>query len=1331
MQFYIFYKKYGLRTFNITKGKLPTIPDDTRPAEDVVGHWMGFEGDMGPSQYHLFTRYYPSLIRPVFETSSNLGRPRNKNYNHRKYLKLYTRSIPKMKVMTTPVVAHLTKSKNVVYTYAPLLKNQSYSGVGSDYNKYYNVISTMLQKCNDVADEGLLNIIHLNLPKEPMDDSWYKQAAALRGHELYKKANSGERVFMIELHRWLNSQESVFNVLDEESINTLNMLWVTSKGSVLVNLSSLHAGEEGDLNYHIEYLKTIGVNSRVSAEISSKFTSKIGGFNMNYGADTNSERDVQEVPVEFDPVSKTQETIEKPTEEVLEEDKEAFSEKDIEGKLQKELVKQLKGGFITPNKRTAVNKAIARAKKELNAKDIEYKDLELENKVFKPLNENSVPDKTMYKGNLKSFDDKYIHEILDKDIIAVYGTFARAGVIINEKSRVVVGDITGSKQIRTLEVQPIDGDRSTLKAMLPIFDKHDNTFMNNSNSYRMKKQMSELPIRKVQHDQVNITSYYGKLFITRSRLAVDNEVKFLSKWLLKLSFGSEATIKVTRVDVFDKNLDVPLIYGKLMMTCSLLVTKKYKLNFIHKDRHETVMKGKGKLSKYEKDGAVVVGRNRKTGGILIIDKHDVFHDGDKVIGSIYDILGISHKKTPVDLAVCRVLGKSVSLGLLFGYWIGLSALFRKLKVEVVTMKVRQRQDKDIVNPMVMVFKDVKVVVVKASATARMIIQGFVKEAKIIKELSYREMDIPGTYGHIFKEKELHVRYLREVEMIEKLFIDPMTKRRLVRMGEPTEMKQLCIRAVNMLETTKSPRPYDGKLMVIKGYERVAGAVYAGLCQATRGYKNQYNSKRKALEMSPYAIWQGITQDPSVRPIEDTNPLQYLKEIDGFTLNGTGGLSARTLTIQARRFDPNSLGIVSEASLDNGDVGGSGYLSVNPQMNDVMGMNDSEVEMRDSDPTASFSTSYLLNPFSDSDDPKRTSFAAIQASHTIGVDDYELGYVRTGYDSILPYKVGKLFATMAKQDGKVTSMSKNTITVTYKDGTKVGVPIGNQYGKAEGSYYPHNIITGLKKGDKVKNGSPIAWNKAFFKHDSLSGNLTYTQSTMCRVALVVITEGFSKKLFASIGKVRDVTIDADTRITNMVKVGDNVEIGDKLMLIESNATAGSPTVNRNEATSALDRLTNTSPSSEFKGLIDRIEVYYNCNISDMSASIKKITVESDKHIASHQRALGRSEVTTGKVTDNFKVKGRSILPGEVVIRIYYILRKNMVTGDKVVFANQLKTTIGEVVSYKMTSQTSKKEIGAMFSLVAIGARIVISPFFVGFLGSYLEEVPNHLMKLYRK
>ena len=716
-------------------------------------------------------------------------------------------------------------------------------------------------------------------------------------------------------------------------------------------------------------------------------------------------------------------------------------------------------------------------------------------------------------------------------------------------------------------------------------------------------------------------------------------------------------------------------------------------------------------------------------------------DGDKPLGSIYDILGIAEKKSPVDLAVCKVLGKPIALGIMFGYWIGLSSLFRKFKVKVVTMKPRQRPDADLVDPMVLVFKDVKVVVTEAPAAARMLIQGFIKEAKVIKDLSYREMDIPGTYGHIFKENGFHIRFLKEVDMIEDLFVDPMTKRRLSRMKEPTEMKSLCIRAVEMLETTKSPRPYDGKLMAIKGYERVAGALYASLVQSTRGYKNQYNSKRKALEMSPYAVWQGVTQDPSVRPIEDTNPVQYLKEIDGFTLGGTGGLSARTLTIEARRFDPNSLGIVSEASLDNGDVGGSGYLSVNPQMNDIMGMNDSKVEMRDSDPTASFSTSYLLNAFSDSDDPKRTSFAAIQASHTIGVDKYELGYVRTGYETILPYKVGKLFATMADQNGVVTQVNKNTVTVKYKDGTKIGVPIGNQYGKAEGSYYPHNIITELKKGDKIKAGSPIAWNKAFFKKCGLSGNLSYTQSTMCRVALVeggetyedscVITEGFSKKLYASIGKVRDVTIDADTRITKMVTVGQNVEIGDKLMLIESNATADSPTVNRNEATSALSKLTNASPSSEFKGLIDRVEVYYNCSLSDMSASIKKLAKESDKHIASHQKAMGRESVTTGQVSDNFKVKGRSILPGEVVIRIYYILRKNMVTGDKVVFANQLKTTIGEVVSYSMTTQNSNKEIGAMFSLVAIGARIVISPFFVGFLSSYLEEVPNHLMKLYRK
>ena len=384
---------------------------------------------------------------------------------------------------------------------------------------------------------------------------------------------------------------------------------------------------------------------------------------------------------------------------------------------------------------------------------------------------------------------------------------------------------------------------------------------------------------------------------------------------------------------------------------------------------------------------------------------------------------------------------------------------------------------------------------------------------------------------------------------------------------------------------------------------------------------------------------------------------------------------------------------------------------------------------------------MVNPFSDMDDPKRTSFSNVQATHVIGADNYELPYVRTGYESVMPYRMGKLYCTMSKQDGVVTSRDDNNIIVTYKDGTTEGIPLGNQFGKSGGAYYPHNIISELQVGDKVKAKAPIAWNKSFFKFDELSGNLCYTQSTIVRVAIVegeetfedstVITKKLAYDLVSTLGKQRDITILADTKISEMVKVGQEVNIGDRLVQLETATSADNEEIFRDKEKSTLDKLTNNSPNSEFRGTIDKVEVYYNCDISEMTPALAKLTRASDIKIKALHITKGQPNIKNGKVNSNFQVKGRPIMKGEVIIRLYYTMVKPVGTGDKIVFANQLKTTVGEVVDYEIYSKTSGKPIGALFSFVAIGARIVISPFLQGFLGSYLKEVPNHLMDLYRK
>ena len=101
--------------------------------------------------------------------------------------------------------------------------------------------------------------------------------------------------------------------------------------------------------------------------------------------------------------------------------------------------------------------------------------------------------------------------------------------------------------------------------------------------------------------------------------------------------------------------------------------------------------------------------------------------------------------------------------------------------------------------------------------------------------------------------------------------------------------------------------------------------------------------------------------------------------------------------------------------------------------------------------------------------KRANFISIQNAHAIACTGYHQAQVRTGYEQVIPYRVGSTYAVMAKKSGKVTSLTPTGIIVTYDDGESVGVEIGRKYGNAAGLTIPHEIITPLKLNDKfVKN-----------------------------------------------------------------------------------------------------------------------------------------------------------------------------------------------------------------------------------------------------------------------
>jgi hypothetical protein len=96
-------------------------------------------------------------------------------------------------------------------------------------------------------------------------------------------------------------------------------------------------------------------------------------------------------------------------------------------------------------------------------------------------------------------------------------------------------------------------------------------------------------------------------------------------------------------------------------------------------------------------------------------------------------------------------------------------------------------------------------------------------------------------------------------------------------------------------------------------------------------------------------------------------------------------------------------------------------------------------------------------------------------------------VRTGMENVLAKRTGSTFAKACELDGVVKSVTDKGITIEYVDGTTESSVLGRVFGRWAGDIIPHDIITTLKEGDKVKKGDIYCYNQLYFQPDRFRKN----------------------------------------------------------------------------------------------------------------------------------------------------------------------------------------------------------------------------------------------------
>lgn len=280
--------------------------------------------------------------------------------------------------------------------------------------------------------------------------------------------------------------------------------------------------------------------------------------------------------------------------------------------------------------------------------------------------------------------------------------------------------------------------------------------------------------------------------------------------------------------------------------------------------------------------------------------------------------------------------------------------------------------------------------------------------------------------------------------------------------------------------------------------------------------------------------------------------------------------------------------------------------------------------------------------------------------------------RTGYDAKLVQRAGDTFAATADKTGKVVEVNDYAIKIQNDDGTFRHIEIGRKFGSSGGFTMPHDIVSNVKVGDRLELSDVIAYHSGFFTKDPLNPkSLAYKSGKLIRVALMespytyedstAISKRLSLDTEIQTTVVKEVVVNFEQSIHRLAKPGMKVMVDDPLCFIEDALTNDTKLFDE-ESLDLLLSISANVPKSSVKGVIDKVEVFYNGDKEDMSESLRKIANLSDSKIVARQKALGKAPFT-GMVDDTYRVNGNPLMLDTAVIKFTITSNNYLSQGDE--------------------------------------------------------------------
>jgi len=591
-----------------------------------------------------------------------------------------------------------------------------------------------------------------------------------------------------------------------------------------------------------------------------------------------------------------------------------------------------------------------------------------------PFIKEEVPMPDMTGSTIETLDQVYTQRVFKKDLAAVATSFAPQGMFLTDVEEKTVSDAMNDLKEYVFRYEDSRHKNHTIRFTIPNIDETGRCLVNGSIKSLSKQRISN-PICKVSPTRVTLNSNYNKCLIERNTNVAHSFLAYIDKYFDKMTSSVITTTFGTNeypmIPLASDYTTIGLKYHYVEFHRGDVADDRF--FFKYDDRvSEIPEKFRTGIEEQEKKYGVLCGFSNRTS-----TAHFIHVDGtltsvnltsgeETFVGTMIDKLAelsdvqASPLNEWVDL---KLLNKSIPVIFALSYRFGLSTMLKYCNVDFRLEEVGSRIDAK-ASDIIIRFQDKRLIISRTPQVNSLLFAGL--NNFDLKNVLFEDMDDKNVYYDLIQTKGLSMNNIKGIDDFFDLFIDPMTRDILRQMREPTNVRDLLIRATTLL-TTREHLPASSVVNYrLRGVEQITGIIYNELARAFATYRNRSIGAKRTWSISEYLIKQRIMTEQLMDNVSIINPIDDIKQYTKFSHAGAGGRQGESFRIPDRQYSADSMGTISEATVDNYKVGMNAIAPVDPIIVNARGMS-SPPNIADLKPSNILSISSILMPCVTNDD----------------------------------------------------------------------------------------------------------------------------------------------------------------------------------------------------------------------------------------------------------------------------------------------------------------------------------------------------------------------------